>query len=59
MNLFWIFGLLVKTGVVMFGNGKLNKIKCKRSLLEVSSYWIWVLKVTEGFSSPFSSRWGG
>ena len=33
----------------MVENWKLNEIKCKGSLLEVSSYWIWVLKVTEGF----------
>ena len=37
----------------MFGNLNLNKIKCKRCILEVPGCWIWVLKVTEGFSGPF------
>ena len=37
----------------MFGNRNLNKIKCKRSILEFPGCWIWVLKVIEGFSGPF------
>ena len=32
---------------------KYNEVKFKRSLLEVSGYWIWVVKVIEGFSGPF------
>ena len=55
------FKVLVKTGGFNVWKLKVkqNKIKCKRSLLEVSGYWIWVLKDIEGFSGPFSSRWGG
>ena len=37
----------------MVENWKYNEVKCKRSLLEVSGYWIWSLKVIEGFSGPF------
>ena len=37
----------------MVENFKYNEVKCKRSLLEVSGYLIWVLQATEGFSGPF------
>ena len=55
------FKVLVKTGGFNVWKLKVkqNKIKFKRSLLEVSGYWIWVLKVIEGFSGPFSSLWRG
>ena len=53
VNSIWILRFGKNSEILMFGNSKLNKIKCKRSLLEVLGYWIWVLKVTEGFSGPF------
>ena len=47
------YGILQKQGGLMVENWKSNEIKCERSLLEVSCYWILVLQSTEGFSGPF------
>ena len=53
VNLVWIFRFGKNSEGYCLENWNLNTIKCKRSILEVSSYWIWVLKITEGFSGSF------
>ena len=53
VNLAWIMGFCKNKGGLMVENLKYNEVKCKKSLLEVSGYWIWALKVIERFSGPF------
>ena len=53
VNLVWIFGFGKNSERYCLENLNLNTIKCKRSIVEVSGCWIWVLKITEGFPGSF------
>ena len=53
VNLVSIFGFGKNSERYFLVNRNLNTIKCRRIILEVSGYWIWVLKITEGFPGSF------
>ena len=53
VNLVWIFRFGKNSEGYCLENWNINTIKCKRSILEVLGCWIWVLKITKGFSGSF------